>query len=622
MSGICAAWMRTHPEKVSRVLDAMATGVSLSRDETKHVQQHQDVGVGLSRQFPASQQLFSGSSVVVVCDAELLNENELRRQVPDAGSGVAALLAALYQRQGESMFDGLRGGFSIILWDEQRRTLLAAIDGFGIKRLSWYDDGTRLLIASRVTAVHAACGNLAINPRAIARVLNFSASLGPETVFTDAHRLGPGIFLKATDQGTSTTRYWDMRYAAAESGDESRLARELESVVEESVAAHCTGIAKSELGAFLSGGTDSSTVVGMMTRSLGAPVKAFSIGFQEQQYDELQYAFTAVKAFGADHHTYLVSARDCEAALPDIVRSFDEPFGNASAVATYFCARLAAQNGTRTLLAGDGGDELFGGNERYATEQIFEAYGWLPQPMRTHLLEPVANLPIGGPVKKLRGYIRRAKLPGVERMFSFAFLRSHQQAEVFTADFLASMNGFDVLDVPTAHYAGANAAAHLDRLLYVDMKITLADNDLPKVTCVSELAGVRARFPFLDRRVADFSGRVPAHLKVKRFEKRYLFKKAFRGLLPMEIIRKKKHGFGIPVATWIKSDRQIRELTRDTLSPSRVRARGYFRPEFVGKLFSMHETTEAPYYGDVLWAFLMVELWHQQFVDRSARATG
>jgi asparagine synthase (glutamine-hydrolysing) len=354
-----------------------------------------------------------------------------------------------------------------------------------------------------------------------------------------------------------------------------------------------------------------------MSRALGPGVKAFSIGFQEERFNELRYADIAARSFGADHRKYFVSARDCFDALPHVVRAFDEPFGNSSAVATYFCTKLAADHGVRTLLAGDGGDELFGGNERYATERVFTLYHDIPAWLRRGIVEPAANLPINVSLaRKVRGYIRRANLPDAERMFSYHFLRDHAVDEVFSDDFLESLDGYDVLTVSNAHYARAPAADHLNRLLYVDVKITLGDNDLPKVTCASELAGVRTRFPFLGREVAEFSGRIPAALKLKRFEKRYLFKQAFAQLLPAEIIRKKKHGFGIPVAFWIKSDPLLRELASDTLFSSRAQQRGYYRPGFVEDLFRKHDETNGTYYGDIIWAILMLELWHTVFVDR------
>jgi asparagine synthase (glutamine-hydrolysing) len=175
--------------------------------------------------------------------------------------------------------------------------------------------------------------------------------------------------------------------------------------------------------------------------------------------------------------------------------------------------------------------------------------------------------------------------------------------------------------VPSRYYRTAPAADHLDRLLYVDVKITLGDSDLPKVTCMSEMAGIQVRFPFLDRSVAEFSGRIPAGLKMKGFEKRYLFKRAFRNLLPPEVIRKKKHGFGIPVSSWLKSDPRLRELARDTLLSTCAFERGYFRRRFIEDLFQKYEADESTYYGDTVWTFLVLELWHRQFADQRTAVT-
>jgi asparagine synthase (glutamine-hydrolysing) len=356
----------------------------------------------------------------------------------------------------------------------------------------------------------------------------------------------------------------------------------------------------------------------MLARTGRSPVKAFSIGFQERPFDELAYAEIAAARFGAEHHKYLVGPDDCLEALPHMIRSFDEPFGNSSAIPTYFCARLAAQNGIGVLLAGDGGDELFGGNERYATDKIFAVYQSVPAVVRKGLIEPVlTGLPFkNGLAAKARSYVRRSNMPGVQRVFSYHFLSSHAPGDVFEGDFLNALKGYSVLEVPSRYYAQAPAMDHLDRMLYVDVKITLGDSDLPKVTTMAELAGIRTRFPFLDRSVAEFSGRIPAGLKVKGFEKRYLFKRTFQDLLPIEVIKKKKHGFGIPVAIWLKSDRRMRELAHDTLRSTRASQRGYFRRDFIEDLFCKHEADDTTYYGDTLWTFLVLELWHRQFVDQ------
>ncbi len=623
MSGICAVWQKEHPERIASTLLAVNSGLSLT-DEERSARETAD-GVGIAVQARSDgQQIFRNARVLLACDADLLNERELANPIGSESrpTSTGELLATLYERHGDGFVDKLRGAFSIVLWDRTERRLLAAIDGFGIKRLAWYDDGKVLLIASRVDALRKGCDRLKINPRAIANVINFSTNLAPETIFADVQRLMPGMLLTASEKQTRTTSYWDMRYGIGEDVNEQRLSHELEQVVEQSVSAHCSGESSSHLGAFLSGGTDSSTVLGLMTRTSGPPVKAFSIGFEEQGFNELRYAQIAARSFGAEHLTYVVGVRDCLDALPAMVRCFDEPFCNASAIPTYFCARLAAENGVRTLLAGDGGDELFGGNERYATEKIFEAYHYIPRPLRAGVIEPLARLPIHTSLtRKARGYIRRANMRGVERMLSFQFLRTHAAEDVFSRDFVASLGAYSVVDIPAGHYARAAAKDHVDRLLYVDMKITLADNDLPKVTCMSELAGMRPRFPFLDRAVAEFSGHIPASLKVKRLQKRYLFKRAFRNLLPIEIIRKQKHGFGIPVALWMKTDRRMRELACDTLLSSRTLERGYFRRDFIEEWIRNHQASDSAQYGHGLWTFLTLELWHRQVVDEPARVT-
>lgn len=411
-----------------------------------------------------------------------------------------------------------------------------------------------------------------------------------------------------------------MRYGMGRDTNEKRLCYEMESVVESSVAAHCKRDSFQDVGAFLSGGTDSSTITGMMSRMGRGRVKTFSIGFAEQPFNELGYAEIAARRFSTDHHTYLVTASDCFEALPNMIRSFDEPFGNSSAIATYFCARLAGQNGVKTLLAGDGGDELFGGNAWYATDKAFQLYQDVPGFLRKGMVEPLLGLlPFeNGLVGKARRYVRRSNLPAFERVMSYHFLCAHAPQEIFEPDFLHALNGYAVLDIPLRYYREAPAGEHLDRLLYHDLKLVIGDSDLPKVTCMSELAGIRSRFPFLDRAVAEFSGRVPACLKVRGFEKRYLFKKSFRKLLPVEIIQKKKHGFGIPVSEWMKTDPKMRELARDTLLSQRAFERGYFRREFIDDLFRKHDGDESSYYGDTIWSFLTLELWHRQAVDEPA----
>ncbi len=623
MSGICAVCRLGNPGALNGTLADMLGGLSANNAERVLKISQASVGVGVTARF-ASQQIYQNERVLIACDAELYNENSLaatfaRGEASTEGSATASLLGAMYEKTGLDFVEKLRGGFSIILWDRVERQLIAAVDGFGIKRLVYHEGSGFLLVASRIDGLMQS-GNIVreINVQAIPNILNFSANLGPGTIFRNVQRLGPGTLLIAAEGEKARFRtYWEMHYGMGIDSDEERLSRELEAVVEESVSAHAKIGEPSEVGAFLSGGTDSSTVVGMMARMARGPVKAFSIGFEEQSFNELEYAEMAARKYQAEHHKYLVGARDCLEALPQIVRSFDEPFGNSSAIPAYFCSRLAAQHGVKALLAGDGGDELFAGNEWYATDKVFEQYQRIPGFVRNVMIEPaLAVLRMDrGLVGRARGYVRRAKMPPVQRILSFQFLFTHSPVDIFQQEFLDAVGDYSVGEIPTRHYERASARDHLDRLLSMDMKITIADSDLPKVTCMAELAGIQVRFPFLDRSVAEFSGRVPARLKVKGTQKRYLFKRAFRDLLPAEILNKKKHGFGIPVATWLKSDRRMRELARDTLLCSRSFERGYFRRTFIEDLFHRHEMDDSSYYGDTLWTFLFLELWHREYLD-------
>ncbi len=622
MSGICAVWRGDYPGRVADTLNAVCGGLSLRDSEQAERKTTRNAGVAISAAF-GTQQTYANERILVACDADLVNEAELRKgcgeQAEDTRN-TAALLARLYEQFGNEFVKRLNGSFSVVVWDDQREQLLAAVDPIGINRLTYFGNGQIFLVASRIDAL-ARTGAFPtdVNPRAIANFMNFGVNLAPETIFQKVQRLAPGTVLVTSRGNTKVSRYWDLHYWAGGESQEDVLSRGLESVVETAVAAHSRSDGFDRLGAYLSGGTDSSTVVGMMSRLDRGPVQAFSIGFEEQRFNELGYAELAAKKFRSTHHTYLVSAQDCFEAIPHMVRYFDEPFGNSSAIPTYFCARLAAQNGVRVLLAGDGGDELFGGNERYLTDKIFQAYQGVPEVLRKGFVEPILRaLPIkNGVVGKARRYIRRSNVPPLERFFSYNFLCTHPPEEVFAKDFLAELGQYSLLGVPSQYYAEAQARDHLDRLLYVDVKITLGDSDLPKVTQMSELAGIQTRFPFLDRRVVEFSGAIPARLKVKGTEKRYLFKRAFRNVLPPEILKKTKHGFGIPVATWLKSDRRLKEFSRDILFSARALNRGYFRRNFLEELIRKHESDESTYYGDTLWSFFVLELWHRQAVDQA-----
>jgi asparagine synthase (glutamine-hydrolysing) len=560
--------------------------------------------------------LASSEGAWLVADTDLGNARELSRL---GGEGdEPALLARLYEREGTAFLRRLRGAFALALWDPQQRQLVLAVDHFGIRRLAYAVHPGGIAFASRVTALRAATGSpSALDPAAIYAYLNFGYLPAPVTPFVGVHRLPPGHVLVVRDGQTRLERYWDVTYAPVpQSRHEAAVA--LDRVTEAAVAGALGGRTSKETGAFLSGGTDSSTVVGLMARVSGEKVNAFSIGFGEAAYNELEYAAIAARHFGATQYTRLVSAADALEVLPRLVDAYDEPFGNNSAIATYFCAQLASETGVRTLLAGDGGDEIFGGNERYTTDWIFNRYQLLPRVVRRALLEPVlrhvpreARHVLG----RARRYVERANVPNPRRFYHSEFFFAREGERVLSPDFRAAVDPETPYAVLEEHYRHATASEELDRLLYLDLKLTIGDNDLLKVTRTCEVAGVEPRFPLLDPRLVELTATWPARFKVRGLEKRHLFRHAFRPLLPAETLAKRKHGFGVPTSAWMKKDRRFGDFVRDVLLAPRVRERGYFRDGAIAELLRLHAEDTTPYYGDILWTVLMLELWQRRHVD-------
>ena len=376
-----------------------------------------------------------------------------------------------------------------------------------------------------------------------------------------------------------------------------------------------------ETGAYLSGGTDSSSVVAFMNERQ-SPVNTYTIFFTEAVYSEIGFARTTAEHFRANHHELSLTSRDTYDAIPKIMEYYDEPFANSSAIGAYHCARMARESGVTTLLAGDGGDELFAGNERYATDKRFSLYQHVPAILRKSLIEPIAALlPQNESRLSLpRRYVKRANIPLPRRIYSYHLLLSTPPQEMFEPDLLQSTPPESWLNVAEEHFRSAVAANDLNRLLYLDVKMTLADNDLRKVLGTAEMAGVRARFPLLDYKLAELSGRVPASLKMRGFEKRFIFKEAMKDILPHNVLYKKKHGFGVPVALWFLQDPRLESLVSDVLMDSRTRQRGYFRPAFLDHLLKLHRGKDAHFYGEILWYLVALELWHRQHLERSVES--
>ncbi len=622
MSGICGI-CQPGVEFDRASLDAMLARVALPEDLRRDAATGKAAALGACQRWTFQQvAAIPGARVAVDADlnnlpqvAALLAEKDLdARQM-----SLAEQLGWLYILHGIEFVQYLHGAFAVAVWDEVEQRLILAIDRLGLKGLYWSRENDRLMFASRAGAVEAARqSSPEVDPAAVMQFLLFSAVPAPLTIYRGMEKLRPGFLLIYEKGHVLERRYWDLEYDESANRDERFWADQVREAMRAAVHRHLDGLTAETSGAYLSGGTDSSSVTAFMSERFH-PAHTFSISFPITRYDEIGFARITAERFRTRHHERCLTPQDAAEAIPKIIEYFEEPFANASAIAAYYCALLARENGVNTLLAGDGGDELFAGNSRYASDKTFALYHRLPGWLRKGILEPAAAIlpENGGRLSLPRRYLRRAAIPNPQRIFSYGLFLSTPPQEIFEDGFLQEMPPGKWMEIAEGHFQGARAGSELNRLLYLDVKMILADNDVRKVSGTAELAGVRVRYPLLDDRLAELSARVPTSLKLKRLEKRYIFKKAMKGILPDQVLHKKKHGFGVPMGHWFLQDAKLRSLMQDVLNDARTRQRGYFRPAFFDKLVDLHRTDHAAFYGGIVWHLVALELWHRRHLERS-----
>jgi asparagine synthase (glutamine-hydrolysing) len=528
--------------------------------------------------------------------------------------GPAEALAEAYRQYGLDLLSRLRGAFAVALVEPATRQALLAIDRVGVKTLCvrQLEDGG-LAFAATADALRAhPSADSRISLPAIFEYLHFSAISAPRTVFLDVRKLLPAQYLAFRDGELSEGFYWHIPYGEDQApADQERLGAEMMRTLRTAVSRAVEGADPAGLGAYLSGGLDSSTVVGLAGEALGRPVDSYTMIFDSEDFDESRYARMAADHFGSPHHTYSVTPDDTADLLPRIAEVYDEPFGNSSAVPAYHCVRVARENGATVMLAGDGGDELFAGNSRYVLQQQFDLYERVPRPVRA-ALEPLlfalppAPIPL---VRKAQGYVRRARTPMPDRMETYNFLNRESCREIFDADFLAAVDPDGPLNRLREIHGRCRRGTPLQRMLHHDMHRTIADNDLRKVIRMADLGGAEVRFPILEDEVVEFSARVPPSLLTRRLRLRHFYKEAVRGFLPDAIIAKPKQGFGLPFRVWMTRPGRLRDFTLDVLA--QFKARRIVRPSFVDGLLANWSPEEAKVYGQFVWYLLVLELWLQ-----------
>ncbi len=535
-----------------------------------------------------------------------------------AGSGFSSTsspadaLAHAYQRHGSAVLARLRGPFACVILDRRAHEALIAIDRLGAFTMSYATvPGHGLVFASTADAVQAhPAAHSRIDAQALYHYLYFHMVPSPGCIFAGQRKLMPGQYLHWRNGRCEVGTYWAPAFTESLTAPIAQLEEQTRTVLRDAVGRVASRPAP---GCFLSGGIDSSTVTGMLSTVIGAPVKTYTIGFDAASHNEARFARIAARHFGAAAHEYFISPGGVVEALPRISACYDEPFGNSSALPTYYCARLARDDGTTTLLAGDGGDELFGGNVRYLKQLVFDAYFRIPAYLRRPVLEaPFRRLPwlrrLPGPAKVHR-YVEQALMPMPQRLESFNFFTQHPPEEILHPELAAVVDRDGPLTLLRSVYNAPERATMLNRMLFLDWKQTLADNDLRKVQGMCALAGIDARFPFLDDAVIDLSTRVPSRLKIRRMQLRHFFKRAMRDVLPREVLAKSKHGFGLPFGLWLRSHAPLRELAHDCLGS--LRGRQIVSPAFLDRLVRLHREEHALYYGEFIWVLMVLEQWLQ-----------
>jgi len=551
-------------------------------------------------------------SVVVVQNGEIYNYRELRRELERRGHRFATasdteVLVHLYEEHGDAFLERLRGMFAVAIWDARERRLLLARDRFGIKPLYYRHAGGTLSFASELKAMLELPGfSREIDPRAVSAYLAFNSIPAPLTIFAEARKLPPGCSLAWRGGEATEARFArpaPVAAAEARRGPADELADELRETLRDSVRAHL--VADVPVGVLLSGGVDSAGLTALAAGEAGEGVRTFSIGFEEESFDELARARLVAERYRTDHHE-LVLRPDAVELLPRLVEAFDEPFGDSSAVPTYLVSQLAAGE-VKVALSGEGGDELFGGYHTYVADLLAPRLGPLAR-LAAPLVErlPSSDARVSFDYKAKR-FARAAHLPPLER--------HHAWKEIFAAERRAALlgsadPGWDPLGLYRERYAETAGAEPLARLQDVDLGIYLVDDLLVKTDRSSMAHSLELRVPFLDNRVAELALGLATPLKVRGAAKKRLLRRALAPLLPREILRGPKQGFSIPLAAWLRGP--LEPFAREVLSPATLARQGCLDPAAVTPLIDAHCSGREDL-SRQLWGLMAFTLWFDRY---------
>ncbi|MFI2350444.1 asparagine synthase (glutamine-hydrolyzing) [Streptomyces sp. NPDC019443] len=557
-------------------------------------------------------------TVAAVFNGEIYNFVELREQLVARGhrfatDGDTEVLVHLYEEHGEDLVAHLRGMFAFAIWDMARRRLLLARDRVGKKPLYYRQSGASLAFASELKALMAdPAVSREVDPVALHHYLTYQYVPAPWSIYRGVSKLPPGHLLVWQDGEVSLRRYWRLDFTPRPVGCEREAAEQARELLLD--ATRVRMVSERPLGAFLSGGIDSSAVVAAMARLSDRPVKTFCIGFDDQRYDERPYAAAVARRYGTDHHDFVVAGSSALDVLPTVTRHFDEPFADSSALPSFFVAELSRRHVT-VVLNGDGGDECFGGYRRYA---YMKSAGRIRTPYRLNgvlnrLGSALAegNTPLG-----LRRFGRGLQLLAETPQHRYASLMSYFTREgkhaLYTGAMHEQVAHVDSYELITEVFDTSRADEDVNRLMDVDVNTYLPGDLLVKVDITTMAHSLEARSPFLDHHLLEWAAGLPGRWKVDGQVTKALLKSAMTPWLPSEVLNRPKAGFAVPLADWLRCE--LRPLAYDLLTDHTARARGLFRPEVVRRLLQDH--VEGRDRSSRLWALLQFELWHRTCAEQ------
>jgi asparagine synthase (glutamine-hydrolysing) len=546
-------------------------------------------------------------------DAILLVLGRVRRYGEDypTTSNLAWLLQLLLEKPA-NYYNQLAGFFSLVLLDKRNGSLLLLNDHVASVPLYYHipaasalpEQQQQIWISDHLK--HPAATNQQLNPQAIFNYFFFHCIPSASTIFQHTLKLEPATELQLAANG----KLQQQELYAPAYPTSAFTAVQLQQQCREAISKAVQRNTAPDNAAFLSGGLDSSTVSGYLCKNQPG-ARTFSIGFDAKGYDETEYALITAKHFGSNHHVHYLQPNEIVENFVEVAGYFDEPFGNSSAMAAFICGKVAKQHGIKVMLAGDGGDEIFAGNERYAKQKVFEFYQQVPRfirsPLELLLKTPLAKLP---GVNKAKSYVDQANVPLPDRLDSYNFLNRFALEDMFCTEFLAKVDPHAPAAAKRSRYKACKSADPVERMMYLDWKFTLADNDFVKVSTMCHKAGVEVRYPLFEKEVVDFSCTVPTALKLPGNQLRDFYKNSFRGFLPDATLAKSKHGFGLPFGVWMKEQPALQALTAQSLN--KLKQRNIIKAGFIDEALKIYQAGHSGYYGELIWIMLILELWLEQ----------